>query len=592
MQPQALRLSKITISNLRSIQRETFPLSDFTALIGYNNAGKTNILMGIRWLLAHFSLDISYFDDPNHPVEAEGIFEGITEQILNRLGDEKAAEVEPFLAGTSLRVKKVQRIPGELPGNIEFWAFCPPNGKRKGKDWVRVNDQFIAAFNRMFPESIAIWDFEGNNAYTKLMHEIFKPLERKFGGELSQVIEQFTELLSSGSDRQAEEIQAFDKEVNTALRPLFPSVRVELDIPVPTLETFLKSATIKVVDEYDGFERDISRMGAGSQRAIQMALIRYLAEIKKHHNNHYLSRTLLLIDSPELFLHPQAVELVRVALKNLSNEGYQVIFATHSAQMVTSEDVSTSLLIRKNKERGTYMRKRMEDAVRQVVQDAPSQLQMLFSLSNSNELLFADYVLLTEGKTEWRVLPALFERITGQSFALIKCALVRQGGVSNTRKSMQVLTAMDIPVRAIVDLDYAFTTATRDGFLQANDPDITQCRNLFRELACHNHLRLVNGLPVNKHSNINASTAYAMMASMPEAERPIRNIHEKLCKQGIWVWTRGAIEEHLGLNGKNEMVWRNFIERSKSKNFLQTLPDYDGIEALCQWIINGSRGQF
>ena len=592
MQPQALRLSRITISNLRSIQRETFPLSDFTALIGYNNAGKTNILMGIRWLLANFSLDISYFDDPNHPVEAEGLFEGITEQVLNRLGEEKAAEVEPFLSGTTLRVKKVQRIPGELPGNIEFWAFCPPNGKRKGKDWVRVNDRFTAAFNRMFPESIAIWDFEGNQAYTKLMHEIFKPLERKFGGELSQVIEQFTELLSPGSDCQAEEIKAFDKEVNSALRPLFPSVRVELDIPVPTLETFLKSATIKVVDEDDGFERDISRMGAGSQRAIQMALIRYLAEIKKHHNNHYLSRKLLLIDSPELFLHPQAVELVRVALKNLSNEGYQVVFATHSAQMVTSEDVSTSLLIRKNRERGTFMRKRMEDAVRQVVKDAPSQLQMLFSLSNSNELLFADYVLLTEGKTEWRVLPALFERITGQSFALIKCALVRQGGVSNTRKSMQVLSAMDIPVRAIVDLDYAFTTATRDGFLSANDPDITECRNLFRELACHNHLRLVNGLPVNKHSNISASTAYAMMASMPEAERPIRNIHNKLCEQGIWVWTRGAIEEHLGLNGKNEMVWRNFIERSKSKNFVQTLPDYDGIEALCQWIINGSRGQF
>ena len=591
MQQQALRLSKITISNLRSIQRETFPLSDFTALIGYNNAGKTNILMGIRWLLAHFSLDISYFDDPNNPVEAEGIFEGITEQVLNRLGEERAAEIEPFLCGTTLRVKKVQRIPGELPGNIEFWAFCPNSPKKKySKDWVRVNDKFISAFKRMFPEPIAIWDFEGNRAFTKLLHEIFKPLERRFGSELSNVIEQFAELTSSGSDRQADEIRSFDKEVNTALQPLFPSVKVELDIPVPTLETFLRSATLKVIDEDDGFERDISRMGAGSQRAIQMALIRYLAEIKKHHNNHYLSRTLILIDSPELFLHPQAVELVRVALKNLSNEGYQIVFATHSAQMVTSEDVSTSLLIRKNAQRGTYMRKRMEDAVRQVVQDAPSQLQMLFSLSNSNELLFADYVLLTEGKTEWRVLPALFERITGQSFALIKCALVRQVGVSNTRKSMQVLTAMDIPVRAIVDLDYAFTTATRDGFLSANDPDVTLCRNLFRELSCHHHLRLVNGLPVNKHSNINASTAYAMMASMPEAEIPIRNIHKKLCDQGIWVWTHGAIEEHLGLNGKNEMVWRNFIERSKAKNFLQTLPDAEGITELCQWIINGSKG--
>ena len=331
-------------------------------------------------------------------------------------------------------------------------------------------------------------------------------------------------------------------------------------------------------------------MGEGSKRAIQMALVRYLADVKKHHNNHYLSRTLLLIDSPELFLHPQAVELVRVALKNLSNEGYQVVFATHSAQMVTSEDVSTSLLIRKNKARGTYMRKRMEDAVHQVVQDAPSQLQMLFSLSNSNELLFADYVLLTEGKTEWRVLPALFERITGQSFALIKCALVRQGGVSNTRKSMQVLSAMDMPVRAIVDLDYAFTTATRDGFLQANDPDIKYCRDLFRELAFHNHLRLVNGLPVNKHSNINASTAYAMMASMEEAQQPIRSIHAKLRSQGIWVWTLGAIEEHLGLEAKNENAWSKFIERSKSPNFIKTLPDYAGIEELCNWIIEGSKG--
>ena len=159
---------------------------------------------------------------------------------------------------------------------------------------------------------------------------------------------------------------------------------MRLDIQAPTLNAFLSTAQLNVLDEDDGFERDIQSMGAGSKRAIQMALVRYLDEVKKHHNNHYLSRTLLLIDSPELFLHPQAVELVRVALKNLSHEGYQVVFATHSAQMVTSEDVSTSLLIRKNKERGTFMRRRMEDAVHSVITDAQAQLQMLFSLSNSH----------------------------------------------------------------------------------------------------------------------------------------------------------------------------------------------------------------
>ena len=69
MQKQGLRLSEITIVNLRSIRRESFPLGAFTPLIGYNNAGKTNILMGIHWLLSRISLDISYFDDPSLPVE-------------------------------------------------------------------------------------------------------------------------------------------------------------------------------------------------------------------------------------------------------------------------------------------------------------------------------------------------------------------------------------------------------------------------------------------------------------------------------------------------------------------------------------------
>lgn len=586
---ESLRLKSITIRNLRSIREETFPLSDFTALIGYNNAGKTTILMGIRWLLYRSSLDNSYFDNPDLPVEAEGLFAGITDSILSKLEVSQQEVIKPFLKNGKLRVQRSQRVPGENASDVEFWVL-DWNGDNGHGEWIKAPYGFEDIFNVFFPHPIQIWDFEGDKAFTKLLNEIFKPLQRRLGKDFNELIQRFASLLDAHSDSRAQEFELFERGLNQKLRPLFPSVNVRIDIPTPSLASFLSTAKLNVYDEDDGFERDIHSMGAGSKRAIQMALVRYLDEVKRHHHNHYLSRTLLLIDSPELFLHPQAVELVRVALKNLSNEGYQVVFATHSAQMVTSEDVSTSLLIRKNKARGTFMRKRMEDAVHQVVQDAPSQLQMLFSLSNSNELLFADYVLLTEGKTEWRVLPALFERITGQSFALIKCALVRQGGVSNTRKSMQVLSAMDMPVRAIVDLDYAFTTATRDGFLSANDPDIRYCRDLFRELAFHNHLRLVNGLPVNKHSNISASTAYAMMASMEEAQQPIRSIHAKLRSQGIWVWTLGAIEEHLGLEAKNENAWSKFIERTKSPNFIKTLPDYASIEELCKWIIEGSHG--
>lgn len=584
---ESLRLISISIRNLRSIRDETFPLSDFTALIGYNNAGKTNILMGIRFLLLRSSLDNSYFDDALQAVEAEGLFGGVSEAVLSRLDLEQRVVVEPFLKNGKLRVMRSQGVPGANVSAVDFFVW---DWKRNGSgEWVTSPSGFEEAFSRIFPPPIQIWDFEGDKAFAKLLNEIFRPLERRLGRDFSELIERFRRLLDAESGSRAKEFDVFERGLNQKLRPLFPSVNVKLDIPLPTIESFLATAHLDVLDEDDGFERDIRSVGAGSKRAIQMALIRYLDEVKKHHHNHYLSRTLLLIDSPELFLHPQAVELVRVALKNLSREGYQVVFATHSAQMVTSEDVSTSLLIRKNRERGTFMRRRMEDAVHSVIADAQSQLQMLFSLSNSNELLFADYVLLTEGKTEWRVLPTLFEKMTGKSFALLRCALVHQGGVSNTRKSMQVLSAMDLPARAIVDLDYAFNNAVQDGFLERNDPDILFCKNLFRELSLQEHVRLVHGIPVNKKSRISASEAYAKMAAMPEARSPLESIHGKLAEVGIWVWTRGAIEQHLGLEGKNERSWHHFIERVKREDLHHVLPDYDDIEKLCEWIVEGSR---
>ena len=117
---QSLRLCSITISNLRSIRHGTFPLSDFTALIGYNNAGKTNILMGIRWLLHRSSLDNTFFDDQRKAVEVDGVFEGVSEMVLGRLKEDDAAVLRKFVREDCLRVQRRQRVPGDAPENVEF----------------------------------------------------------------------------------------------------------------------------------------------------------------------------------------------------------------------------------------------------------------------------------------------------------------------------------------------------------------------------------------------------------------------------------------------------------------------------------------
>jgi hypothetical protein len=61
---------------------------------------------------------------------------------------------------------------------------------------------------------------------------------------------------------------------------------------------------------------------------------------------------------------------------------------------------------------------------------------------------------------------------------------------------------MDMPVRSIVDLDYAFNNAATDGFLDYKDEDIEYCKGLFRELSLQEKIRLVNGIPVSRHSRV------------------------------------------------------------------------------------------
>jgi predicted ATP-dependent endonuclease of OLD family len=76
-------LSEITLNNFRSCDEATFPLSDFTPLVGYNNGGKSNILDSIRWLLKSFVLAEKDFNDLEKPVVISGVISGITEELAS-----------------------------------------------------------------------------------------------------------------------------------------------------------------------------------------------------------------------------------------------------------------------------------------------------------------------------------------------------------------------------------------------------------------------------------------------------------------------------------------------------------------------------
>ncbi len=269
-----------------------------------------------------------------------------------------------------------------------------------------------------------------------------------------------------------------------------------------------------------------------------MDLVQYLAAVKRDNVNSEAT-TLLLIDEPELYLHPFAIEQIREALIGLSESGYQVIISTHSAQMITPEYAENTLLIRKCEPQGTYSRKRLMDAIQSVVPDSTHQMEQLFSLSHSTQVLFAENVVLTEGKTELRLLPYIFKSIANKTMGQEKHALVAQSGVNDTKKSLDILNAMDLPTKAIVDLDYSLNGAVTHGFISSADSDVAQIKAIFQRLEQQGRITLNanNGLP--KKGIVKAATAFEYLAAEQDAQPLIESLHAKMLAQNIWIWKKG-----------------------------------------------------
>ncbi|MGD9493791.1 MAG: ATP-dependent endonuclease [Bacteroidales bacterium] len=588
-------LSEIKIRNFKSIQNETFELSDFTPLVGYNNAGKSNILAAIKWLLRKTSLLESDFNDTTQPIEIEGVISGITTEIFDQLPANQQTAISPYLSSEAIAIKRVQQIPNAGVANVRLFIKDPAI-IGSSNEWRANPTGLDQAIQALFPEPIHIGAMENaeedvsksKNTTTigKLLAEIIDPIQNSYSTQVQTALDGIKELLDADGTSRAAELDAFDTAVNIKVESFFPGVNIKVHVPTPELKEVFSKGTIKVFENLNPSGKDVSAMGHGAQRSIQMALVRHLADIKRATGG-ATSNTILLIDEPELYLHPQAIEVLRDALKTLSTQGYQVIFSTHSPFMITSKDVENTILIRKNDTIGTYKRNSLRAAIATVAAAHPSQLAIVFSLSNSSNILFAERVILAEGKTENRLLPKIIQKVTGLTLGLHKTALVPIDGSGSTRKTIEVLTAMAIPTKAIVDLDYALKEGENQGFLSAGDADVTAIKNHLAVIAPSHSINLNGGWPTKTGSAMTASDAFALLARENAIQSNLTSLKNKMQAIGIYIWTKGAIENHLGGISKNEMGWANFNARLETEALNVILPtDHIEINNLVTWLLS------
>lgn len=587
-------ISEVVVKNFKSITWGRFPLSLYTPMVGYNNAGKTNILRAIAWAIKRSSLASEDFHNVDLPVTVEVAISGITDEVLDVIGNTHRGRVEPLIEDGCIRIRRTQVAPGQSVTAIALEVYKPENGQ---DNWVVNPTGIDAAIGALFPEPIFIGAMENatedvtkfgtGTTIGKLLREIMSPVIERHTPAVAAALQAVAGRLEANATDKDETLVDLDGRIQSELSRFFPGVSAKIHIPVPDFADFIKSATIRIFE--DGYEnpvgRDASSFGHGAQRSIQIALIKCLAEVRRSGGANAGRTTLLLIDEPELYLHPQAIEVVRSALSQLAGSGYQVILTTHSANMIARLDAPNVLMIRRNAPLGTTCYPRIKDAVRAAINGALYQSETLFALSNSNKILFSERVVITEGKTERALLPAIYQNTFFATPGEEKIGLVDIGGTSNIPDAMKVLHSMGLPCKAVVDLDFAFKIAPSKGLISSENVDLAVCKTVLVQLKEQGRVELDEGGFPKKSASGSAAAGFELLAKQTEAIPCIARLHEELKTVGIWMWTKGAIEAHLGID-KTTASQMAFIESLEDEAFKAGAPDYQTVKDAMVWLRN------
>lgn len=164
---------------------------------------------------------------------------------------------------------------------------------------------------------------------------------------------------------------------------------------------------------------------------------------------------ILLIEEPELYLHPTAVRSIQKLLYDLADHSeFQVLCATHSPIMIDLGQPQSSLVRMASCNGHEIIAHQVNDDVFKY--DEQKRLRMLREFNPYVcEAFFADRVLLVEGATEIIAVKILFEKIR-QNSSVDNLLVVNCGGKGTIELFQKILRHFHIPYFVFHDSDFRY----------------------------------------------------------------------------------------------------------------------------------------
>ncbi|MFK2902992.1 AAA family ATPase [Dyella ginsengisoli] len=481
------RMHKLTIRNFRAIGSEPveIELDDIVVLVGANNTGKSSILRAYQLVMETGKDGEMVLDDfPGAAIPEGGLHPDAMPSI----------ELETVLYEDSKppAEKWIDTKPNGDRHVRERWTWrAPGKPEKRGfdvqkKEWDPEHGPWgvasVAQANRPAMHRIEAFDDPKKQADSiiNLLVEATKQrvtaLTAEEGGDgpYAQLIKGVAELQKTVAQEAMDAIEEVRAELGRALANVFPGYAITLDArPEDDLNkvlTFFKAPPILKMGPGDGHQSDLERQGSGTRRTLMWNALRIIADYKgnaKAGDKGAERPHVLLLDEPELCLHPAAVrDACRVLYSLPQGKTWQVMVTTHSPAFIDLSRDNTSIVRVERAENGTVSGTTIFRPERAHLSDDDKERLKLLNMYDPYvaEFFFGGRTVIVEGDTEY----AAFREVMAEFPERFRNVhVVRARGKYTIVALCKILNQFNCPYAVLHDADTQRVKG-KDGALKGN----------------------------------------------------------------------------------------------------------------------------
>ena len=467
-----LRISSVRIKGFRSLGDIEVTLANYTSLIGQNDSGKSSFLHALHVL---FDPDRAPCESDICKIEGDWGETFVQATLCDCIGHEDLAvdgqiqlrricrngkwnwEVMCHVARDAT-LKKIQAgtltrgdwggaagLPDEVVATVNSkLSELVPSGRIPAPAWNAVfadlNDKNLIEWElgwapldkERLPLLVTIVMLEADMRGEEELADGGKSMFNRVSGlllreatkshpEMAEAVRQLNEVVQRVATADDEgrwtvpELNDFHRVMQEEVGRFDGCISTHSTLVPPKIPPLEFSVKVEVSDQW---VRGIDKMGHGMRRSVLFAMLRAHRRLRTENGGAQPPPAdptqsplyLFLIEEPELYLHPQAERRRMEELQELAAvDGTQVVLCTHSALFVDLRKYGGILRFDRQERHVTHVH-RWEGT--SLDSDEEKLLKMAYQFNeNKAAMLFAKFVILTEGQTETIMLPFLSKKL-------------------------------------------------------------------------------------------------------------------------------------------------------------------------------------